>query len=163
MNKQELEHKLDELEELFAITKTNIEAMDLMIAELHAQLAEAEKPKLRCGDYITSDGEAIIIAPSQLPAFPMTSYNERGMACGKVEDGIHSTRHIQPLGNIFDDLKALAEPLEEFEYKGYSHGKKIKFEDDGGIDLGSLRRIKKEDIPAFILKLRRMEATMKAK
>ena len=118
----------------------------------------AEKPKIRHGDYgITNYPEPRINFPllamkANMPDKLLKVAHSDGSGRVGVDEDINW------LGNIFDDLEALAKPIEEFTYKGYSNGAKICLEPDGDIDLGSLRRIMKKDIHDFIRNLRRMEA-----
>ena len=159
MNKQEKE-----------IIKNVVKRADVMIEKLSvwvdevkdikatslAQLAESdEKPKpLEHGDYgraKSNHGDEPI--DRRLYA--------NGHSWGIVgNDPCDETPLCFVLGNIFKELAAL-KPIREFEYKGYTDGRMIVLDSEGDIDFGSLRRIKKDDIHAFILKLRGMEAQMK--
>jgi len=108
MNKQELEHKLEQ-------ARKDRLAADLTfeneIISLEKQLAEAEKPKLRHGDYgyFFNDGSPRIVINSGV-------YDKHNK-CGRIED-----KHFYNiLGNIFDELQAL-KPLEEFEMDVHTYG-----------------------------------------
>ena len=85
------------------------------ITELESHLAEAEKPKLKHGDYgHDEDGgdRFVVIEQSTLFGSPKAFYANQN---GQVDVNESTVSRIR-LGNIFDDLKALAEPLKEFEY-----------------------------------------------
>jgi len=134
-----------------SLTVSQIEA-DRDISRLKAELAEAKKPKLRHEDYgITTAGnpwikiredvfwlnEGSIESPTEMPL----SY------------------FSNTFGNLGDDLKAIQEPLEEFSI-GWLN---FKWDEDGELSLDGDSYIDPDDIAEFILNLRRMEATMKAK
>ena len=120
MDKQEIEHKLDSYDKLVNEIQAKIEIMEKLKTDIQSQLAEAEKSKLGHGDFgIDEDTkESILIAPSQLPAHPMMSYNDETQPCGEVRDGRHVTRGIIKFGNIFDLMKEWGEDLEEFDVGG---------------------------------------------
>jgi hypothetical protein len=105
MNKEEIQAKLHNYEERLKDVAGEIE-------RLREQLAEAEKPKLRHGDFgINKANNARIVL------FQFGDSNS-----GKRDDfgpiGIHSNTDIEPFGNIFDLLKEWSEDLEEFEGAG---------------------------------------------
>ena len=109
MTKQEIQAKLHNYEERLKDVAGEIE-------RLREQLAEAEKPKLRHGDFgINKANNARIV---------LFHYGDSDS--GKRDDfgpiGIHSNTAIEPLGNIFDLLKEWREDLEEFEKKVAGNG-----------------------------------------
>jgi len=88
----------------------------LGLQKKEAQLAEAEKPELRHGDYGYC-GE-----PSPATMY-FVNYNHpeevRPFGISDVGGQMHiddSQNEFSAVGNIFDDLKALAGPLKDFEY-----------------------------------------------
>lgn len=136
------------------------------IDRIKAEIAEAEKPKLRHGDVRLFD---------RTPASPMiymadSWYNKNGLMstwenCEKLP-----TKY-----NFFDDLKALQEPLEEFEIK---HGYPCKQRVNAGWSIqpsgllyvgcgeqGTTRsfHFSAGELDEFILNLRRMQATQERK
>jgi len=134
--------------------------------ELEKQLREAKEPKLRNGDYgiNESDGSEFVLTlqSSQNKFF----YSDGG---GEIDALKHASDHVI-YGNIFDDLKAMQENVEEkaeFEYQcetWSSHNLSLKMLDQqvsvrctGSIHL-SLPLLSK-----FNDKLRQMEATLKRK
>ena len=125
-----------------------------------AQLAE--KPKLRHGDYgINEEGKGRL-ATKVNQSYDTKRYNSYGL----IGDG---DKHIECLGNIFDDLAALSEPLEEFtlgDGKGNSPLKASIWLNRGiqfGIGGVTATITHPETVHEIILSIRRMEATLKAK
>jgi len=83
-----------------------------MIASAEAELAEIDKPKLRHGDYGYSQKEK--------PCIMIADWDDDVLFCGNRsmgKKGQITSRCSVILGNIFDDLKAMAEPLEEFDIR----------------------------------------------
>ena len=110
MNKQEIQNKLDQ-------ANLDIYAINQNILKLKEQLAEAEKPKIRHGDFgLNKANNARIVL------FQFGSSNS-----GEREDigliGIHSKTDIEPIGNIFDLLKEWSEDLEKWERPTEKHNK----------------------------------------
>ncbi len=134
---------------------------------MQAELAEGEKPKLRHGDY-GFDG-------SRSPGRIALTLNNRLVSAGNssVFDTTFEDRPdlmISPvLSNIFDDLKALSEDLTGTETVSPADLTTTYWIDHAGdllIDIKTNEKqtvVKAEDIPALILDLRRMEATLKRK
>ena len=163
MDKEQLKKELAEYKEILAGIAGSKKMFDRKIAEIEAELAE--EPKLRHGDYGYRQGctEPIII---------MDSVNREERLCFRTKAGgmgeYTSVRHgnCTLLGNIFDDLKAMEEDLTEFkmdngtyasiEVQWHTNGQMLRLRDKDGFML-----IKYRDVPAFILNLRRMEATLK--
>ena len=132
------------------------------IERLEAQLAEAEKTKLRHTDF---------------------GWDEYGNPCGAIE--VIETKGLRAMGhgavcsakcndvgslyvpetvafNAMDDLAALAEDLEGFEFDDLE----VKVSSIGSIWLLQDKDeifVPKKDIPDFVLNLRRMLATMQRK
>ncbi len=169
MDKKELEHKLEQARE-------DRESIFANIEKLKAQLAEPEKPKpLEHGDCCIDNrnGTRMIVQKQDHEEFPVTTTNERGAPCGAVVNGKHTARNVTVHFNAFDDLKALAEPLEEFEVQCDCFGSKDKIfiTSEGCKDGCAYLKINNNrsihfhgnSFHDFILNLRRMEATMQAK
>ena len=148
MNKQELEHKLEQ-------ARKDRLAADLTfeneIISLEKQLAEAEKPKLGHGDYGRDcNGNTAL---DWIHVGGKTIYRN-----GKISEveNIYYPRFLRErAGNIFDELAAL-KPLEEFVIQGST----IKFESEGCLRIPNYY-IRPENITTFILNLRCMEYKLK--
>ena len=144
-NKQEILNKLEQAKK----------DRDLVLAEankevdrLAKELAEAEKPvKLRHGDYGFVGTDGILVTDGRNDE--RQDYNNFGIVGEYLEaKGV--------LGNIFDDLKAISKPLEEFEV----YGRTIKFDGDGDLRIPRMW-IAPKNIHDFILNLRCLEAKNK--
>ncbi len=136
------------------------------IAELEAQLAEAEKPKLRYGDVRYYGGRRTA---------PVVYVGGRWFNAAtelRVPLSVAECEKLPTEFNIFDDLKALAEPLETFEMDcrcnpedklqvaicgGCPNGNDIRFSINGS---GLSIHVPLEDISKLILNLCRMKATV---
>lgn len=112
MNKKELEHKIKDFEEILAITKTNIEAMELMRAEIRALLAEAEKPKLKHFDVIlgANDEKGIVIGSGHNSKTYDTFNNIMNMRLNQTDARYCMARKLFNLKDLL-----VGEPLTEFE------------------------------------------------
>ncbi len=85
----------------------------LEITNLKATLAEEQKPKLRHGDYGYSDrnnGNFLVLENND----DGLCYWDKGFGLGAQIDTSDGRKHFVKSGNIFDDLKAMSEELEEF-------------------------------------------------
>ena len=154
-NKQELDKTIDNL-------KTSISAAEAMLAILEAQLAEAEKPKLRHGDYGFRTGYGcrendVRLFVNYDGILRVTNSVDGRNPCEPCNDG-----NYKILGNVFDSAKeliALAEPLEKFEMKC---GNSASWSGDGKFlniyENNDYIIVAQENLSAFILNLRRMEA-----
>jgi hypothetical protein len=151
MNKEEIEHKL-------AQARKDRDDIAESVCQLEDMLAEAEKskPKLRHGDYGYCGKPNIynMYFVDGRPVRPFGISDNGGQEF--IDEPIHEFKAV---GNIFDDLKALSEPLEEYETGA---GMKVKLTNDGDLSF-SCTYVVNRNIPAFILNLRRMEATLKQK
>ncbi len=79
------------------------------IGELQAQLAEAEKPELRDGDYgINANGLPFVICNNRI------QFEHRAGAQDSYSLPNNTVKPKHVTGNFLDDLKALAEPLKRF-------------------------------------------------
>ena len=130
------------------------------ITRLEAELAEAEKPELRHGDYGHDEGSGdgfIVIEQSGLFGSPKGFYANQN---GQVLINESTVARVRT-GNIFDDLKAIAEPLEGYifylgpvkvaMFGGYIHL--------GRHGAGYPVEVDVCYLAEFILNLRRMQAT----
>jgi len=127
---------------------------DRDISRLKAELAEAKKPKLRHGDIrtfgISKEIGIIDLSESQ---HHVIWRNGDKRNCASADE----SELIGTLYEVFDDLKAIQEPLEEFSMGWFN----FKWDEDGKLSLDCGSYIDPDDIAEFILNLRRMEATMK--
>ena len=123
--------------------------------------AEAEEPKLRHGDY----------GLSLTGSHPRLYVYDNGIrwANQSYVEGHDCIPGNPILGNIFDDLKAMAEDLTEFEFNETDSAHKLKGQlTDYTVILKDLQdnegvNIDLKDLSAFIRNLRIMEATLKRK
>ena len=151
MNKEEIETRIDVLEKTIEIVRERI-------SELKAQ-----KPKIRHGDYgITNYPEPRINFPllamkANMPDKLLKVAHSDGSGRVGVDEDINW------LGNIFDDLKALGKPLEEFTV-GDLHfkieGTVVDIEDESD---ETFFYFPYKHLSEIILNLRRMEAWQEAK
>ena len=134
------------------------------IERLEAELAEAEKPELRHGDYGTGDYKGTVIewqcdgsAPDGmcLESFGLVSNHIQWFRPGQLVN-------LRVFGNAQDDLKAMAEVLTEFTVENGSFQTiKVKIS-DGFLrmrDRGGYMLIRACALPELILNLRRLQAT----
>ena len=89
-----------------------------MIERAESRLSALDKPKLRHGDYGKSSDFWIYISGKMLWT------HEGSEGCWVRKSTAIETR----LGNVFDDLKAMSEDLEEFTVGHYQCGAGIKVE-----------------------------------
>ena len=86
--------------------------IDALMADVEKELAEAEKPELRHGDWWIKEGVGINIFLKE----HVGARREFVATKDFVLTNIGSDYNGEPiLGNIFDDLKALSEPLLSFQ------------------------------------------------
>ena len=141
-----------------------------LIERLEKELAEPEKPTLRRGDYGEAERDIgdtgfVVMEQSTLPGSPKAFY---GDGAGQVNVNDCVQKHVR-FGNIFDEIKALAEDVERFETTSPAALATTYWIDNVGdllIDIKTNEKqtvVKAENIPAFILKLRQMESTHKRK
>ncbi|KKL02317.1 hypothetical protein LCGC14_2626560 [marine sediment metagenome] len=120
MNKQELEHKLEQaIKDRATICKGFTEE----IGNLQARLAEADKPKPKpklrhgaCGISASNDNKPFVIIKDNDDK--KRSYYEEGglMGCdgsSYLKENLQNYTILIP--NIFTDLEAISEPLESFK------------------------------------------------
>ncbi len=159
--------------------KLLVKSCKKQLRQAESDLAEAEEPKLRKGDYGTKS----------MLRFVVVAINDRVVTflwegvCDKNQwetewDLSDINDFFVFLGNIFDDLKAMAEDLTEFTMDGDAKGQKVvvgqtvqpvdsiyirtEHTQDEGEDF-LLLHLNLSNFSAFILNLRRMEATLKRK
>ncbi len=150
----ELKAKLEQAERDRIVT---IGPLDAEIAHLKAKIAEAEKPKLRHGDIWMKDRQVRL---------HLKEYNDDGRDCMTTDadlfTNLGSYHQGEPvlanLKDIFDDLKALQEPLDNFNIKGAV----TRWCNDGDLAIGP-RYVNPSDVDEFIRKLQQMRATQKRK
>ncbi len=170
MNKQELEHKLTGAKLVLARHEHKKSQIEKNIKRFEVQLAEADKPKLRqwdCG--INSCGKQTICITRDTRLIEST---EDGLTDCETVD-IHRKKYRWPavfnLNDIFDDLKAIAEPLESFKVQCRCLGSDVlrisldkKDTRKNGRIIFSLCHetvyTNKDYLHEFILNLRRLEA-----
>lgn len=155
MNREAMEKQLADERALRDMAQALVDSRIVTVAKLELDLAEAEKPELRHGDYgICKSNEHMCLYVKRKNQ--MELFGER-YGSGYPQDTPLSDHKI--LGNIFDDLKALSEELKEFEVENGLYetikvtltGGMLKFRDEDGFVL-----IKESEIPALILNLRRL-------
>ncbi len=134
------------------------------VQRLEAQLAEAEKPKLRHGDYGYDKGGS----PRMELVVGRNSKRQSSCPAGPdyvcTLDDEPDARHIETkLGNIFDDLDALSEPLKEFKVMDEQNERTVQFVGSPGnlyIELTATdgERVRNINIPSSkaVLNLRRL-------
>ena len=177
MNKDEIEHKLEQankaLTRLENRTEQAVISIRKNIKKLQAQLAEAEKPKLRHGDCSLSRmGEPAVFIGNGREA---VAYYEDGHSepCGEWQNGTYAIDGRGFRFNIFKEMQAQSEPLKEFEMNCDCGGSdKIKITALPGccdecvyikINNSNSIHLHGNNLHKLILNLRRMEATLKAK
>ncbi len=132
------------------------------IERLEAELAEAEKPELRHGDYGPKEGTEGRLVLKQYQ-------KETLFSAGSASCARHCSSNQMPdavLGNIFDDLKAIAEELTKhtWDFGHNSYDAYIDMHGDLLLNGVSIQLIvRKEEIPAFILNLQRLQYTERKK
>ena len=134
-------------------------------------LAEEKKPELRHGNYgINDNGKKFIILDGVI------HWEEDSYPDGQRISALPNPT-IRPeliLGNLFDDLKAMSEPLTEFEIRNTESDNDrtleikvvnkrvvISLELEGGALSSRNFTVPKKDLPELSMAFRRMEATMK--
>ena len=138
-----------------------VEAWKRVKIEAEATQAEAEKPELRHGDIRLWNPSGDIGIVDMSEPNPHMIWESHDLRNAKNKDNILSqSKSIGTLQEIFDDLKALSEPLKKFtvdngpyrtvEVTIQPHGLLRLQDDDGFMLMGQC------DIPAFILNLRRL-------
>ncbi len=148
--------EIQQIRDEIAMAKGTLERLQ---ASLEVSLAEAEKPKLRHGDY----GYDIHNQPcAAMEVFETNGPRITGPStvcsalCNISEGTVYKPKVI--LGNIFDDLTAIAEPLKEFKTDVHLYRIERKGFPDAPIYMaGNHHSI--AEVKEHIRKLRRMVAT----
>lgn len=155
--KEELQAKRDELQKHSLETVERLSQLDI---EIEALLAEESKPKLRHGDYGTSEyGNCPRLYIRDKDGMNWCSGEE--LKYGLTGNGTDNTI----LGNIFDDLTALQEDVESFEIKASFSQNRIKVTYDkkhiriADREEGDYVPIAVENFSELVLKFRQMHAT----
>jgi hypothetical protein len=144
--------------------KTEQQKLEIRIKQakegLQEQLLALAKPELRHGDYGFDGGDAKAIAITDSTGRLIMSKTGGLVDCQSVD--IQRTRlKDNVLGNIFDDLAALAEPLEEFKV----HGLSVKIDIHGAIQIrgGAISACFTKEQDEYRQKLNQVFATAKRK
>ena len=160
MDKKEIEHKLEQARKDKEVANNVI---DCQIETLQAQLAEAEKPKLRHGDYGTNkDGDIRLCCGKNenMHVYGISGSYETAYPTDEIE--------IRK-GNIIADLQALKpktafemrESLDsEYALRGSIEAGKVNLQIKAHGDCKTFR-FTEQEYHAFILNLRCMEFQMK--
>lgn len=129
MNQEEIKKEIEKLDSFrsdcegkMVTLSAALDEFIKMVAALEAQLAEAEKPELRHGNYGQfADKSALLLTFWNSDENKM-QYAYKGSEDG--EEGIYEADEGEGVwfGNIFDDLKALSEPLYNFTADVHPYG-----------------------------------------
>lgn len=124
MDKEDLEKSLNKWIQVKSIIDKHID--DVRHHLQNFPQLEPEQPKLRHGDYgYDMDGTPVVAGNDN-----MGPYCRKDMLTFK-----HDYKPIQiHIGNIFDDLSAMAEDVEEFEVKEFGYVMRVKYKPDEGIE-----------------------------
>ena len=152
----------------------DITAIKTCITNYEADLAEAEKKltesiraatekPLQHGDYgINNKQSGLIVKEGGFEGILRTADKDYLFSHETVSENAYTPKLV--LGNIFDDLKALSEPLTEFVIQSTIDSTKIHcgwWGDKRGLRIRQGEKfivIHKDYLPEFILNLRRMQA-----
>lgn len=120
MNKEQIEHKIDDYDKLVEEIQAKIEIMEKLKKEIQSQLAEAEEPKLRHGAWWWKEEN-----PKNVRVF-LKEMKDKKRDCVALVDGLLTTigsayRGEIIRGNIFTDLAALQETVTEFEMDAHTY------------------------------------------
>ncbi len=137
--------------------EARIELHEGCIKSLRADLAEAEQPELEHLDFGDNGDDKWIKIFGDIHWIGRYEQEHSG----RPDETFVESRQGN-LGNIFDELKARAEPLTEFEFKngvymaitGVWGNGSLQISDKDGYVV-----IQKENLPAFILNLQRLYYT----
>jgi len=147
MNEEEIEIRISVHERTMEITKERI-------ADLKAQLAEAEPPKPEHGDYGVNNEDQGRLATRLYDNAEPRKYNSHGL----IGDG---DKDITWLGNIFKDLEAIRKPLKQFNTDVHTYAYNFKDFPHAPIYIaGTWHTIPEAE--EHILKLRRLVVSAKA-
>ena len=165
-SKEKIEYQLKQLEDVqqrAAICKQDLE---FLLAECKKP-TEPEKPELRHGVCAIAETDPfVIIEQATLPGSPKAFYGDKGGLMA-ADENIRDYTILIP--DLFADLKALAEPLEEFKvgteivFEGkFRNGDEIMMSlDDGANECSGY--FGSDELDEIILKLRCLRAKMQAK
>ena len=133
-------------------------------ARLAGELEKMEESELRHGDYGFSSNRQAAVHVTLHGSGKETAMCDVGVLESLVSPLAHDPEVV--IGNIFDDLKALSEDMEEFKIENGSRAAVMcKMDKDGDLriqnDFPQLIFILPKHIDAFILNLRRLQATAK--
>ena len=149
--------------------QTEAEIARRKIEKLKHEIAEAEKPKLRHGDQFHDGIVSIVATLGETWRFyyPDGGYNERETEKAALE--FIEACGYKFLANVFDDSKALQEPLTEVEAVCRTGRDKVTITPNGGgadcpfvfRQKGCDVRMNPEQFDKFVMDCRRMQATQK--
>lgn len=156
--KQELEKLIEKYEIVRECAEERLNEYNIQLK----QLAEAEKPKLRHGDYCQAPDKkktyVALYSRNESYEFEIWGVNDYGVY--KKENVGKDSAHYTPTGqSIFDDLKAL-KPLKEFEVNGDIE---TRIDGAGLLWIGKINTFCLGNAEDYCLKLRRYIATLKSK
>ncbi len=151
--------------------QTDLTEYEKELAKYEKELAELDKPVLRHGDYGFSKSNQACMSLLLHDGCGTTLGEGRAgdtYAYNAPITGVSNFLVKTKLGNIFDDLKALSQPLEEFEVAALNvkSGFKAKIMPANRINLGGSYdtwEFSIKQVEEIILNLRRLIATAKSK
>ena len=128
MNQEEIKTDIETEKLYLEDCETTVKVVREHLAALEAQFAEAEKREWQQGDYGlaiqkrgTDSGVYSFIFVGDRVYYNSGTYDEKTV----LLDG--SFYEYVRIGNIFDDLKALAEPLKEFKVTDKQNERTVRF------------------------------------
>jgi len=140
--------------------------LDALMRDIEKEFAEAEKPELRHGDYglwrLHKNDPFVFAVYINHTLTPDTMFYEGATCCSEASiQNMTTLGEFQKLGNIFDHLKAIAEPLTEFR----SDKVQFKMTGTGELAFGAPGIFGDyiKDVPTFILNLQRLQYTERKK
>ncbi len=173
MDKKTIQHQIDCKEASIVALAAFADSVAGEIANLKAQLADADKPELRHWDLgIDDEGRGfVVLSQATLPGSPKAFFSD-GDGLINVDERMSPATRVGTLKKVFDGLKAMAEDLERFDMPGSGCTSPSKIQAqlenrNGGIASictgGPWCWLTLDELTELILNLRRMEATQKRK
>ena len=158
MNIEEIKERLTRYRNTRTIMTEQLENLDVGLAELEKQLAEAEEAKLRPWDYGMNTAEEVWIRLDGDVAVYLQ---------GHFAISHHNDKYFIPqrLGNLIDDIKALSADMTEYKWhNGTYDAVRLTLANDGRISMeigSSVTCVTSEDVESLALALRQIAATAK--